>query len=387
MVVLAVADVATHSIGVKVLLAPDKFKGSLGAVAVAESIARGWRIGMPDACIQSAPIADGGEGFCEALGFSLGGVWVEAETRDALGRGIAGKYVWIESTATAVIEMSQASGLWRLKRSELSPLRANTFGTGLLMKDAIKRGARRMYVGLGGSATTDGGVGMAAALGARFFDSNRAMVEPVPAELCRVARVDLTGMIAIPELVAACDVQNPLLGVRGTAAVYAPQKGACESEVQLLEAGLSNLASVVARDVGVDFRDTPGAGAAGGIGFGLLSFCGARMQPGFDLVASAVGLSGLVAAADIVITGEGRLDLQTLEGKGPAGVAAMARSLGKPVIAFAGSVESDAGIWKCFDGVIPIIDEPVSLEEAMRRGADFVERAAVRTARLLQVRV
>ena len=369
----------------KVLLAPDKFKGSLSAVAVAESIARGWKTGMPFAQIQFAPIADGGEGFCEALAFSLGGVWVEVESKDAIGRSIVSRYSWVERTATAVIEMSDASGLWRLQRSELSPMRANTFGTGLLIRDAINRGARRIYVGLGGSATTDGGVGMAAALGVRFSDSTGKLLEPVPELLSRIARIDVTEMVSMPELIAACDVQNPLLGVRGTARVYGPQKGAGEREIGLLEAGLENLADVIARDLGVDFRDTPGVGAAGGIGFGLLSFCRATMQQGFDLVASAVGLRDLVVAADLVITGEGRLDSQTLEGKGPAGVAAMARANGKPVLAFAGSLEHGVSFEKCFDAVIPIIDEPVSLEEAMRRGAEFLERAAVRTARLLQV--
>ncbi len=370
----------------KVLLAPDKFKGSLSAVAVAESIARGWKTGMPLAQIQFAPIADGGEGFCEALAFSLGGVWVEVESKDAIGRSIVSRYSWVERTATAVIEMSDASGLWRLQRSELSPMRANTFGTGLLIRDAINRGARRIYVGLGGSATTDGGVGMAAALGVRFSDSTGKLLEPVPELLSRIARIDVTEMVSMPELIAACDVQNPLLGVRGTARVYAPQKGAGERQIGLLEAGLENLADVIARDLGVDFRDTPGVGAAGGIGFGLLSFCRATMQQGFDLVASAVGLRDLVVAADLVITGEGRLDSQTLEGKGPAGVAAMARANGKPVMAFAGSLEHGVPFEKCFDAVIPIIDEPVSLEEAMRRGAEFLERAAVRTARLLQVK-
>lgn len=384
---IASPKLAAHHVPVKVLIAPDKFKGSLGAVAVAESIARGWRVGMPDAGIRLAPIADGGEGFCEALGFSLGGVWVEADSEDAVGRRIVGRYVWVEPIATAVIEMSESSGLWRLHHSELSPMRANTFGTGLLMRDAINRGARRIYVGLGGSATTDGGVGMAAALGARFTDASGKVLEPVPEHLSRVTSMDVSEMLSMPELIAACDVQNPLLGPRGAARVYSPQKGAGPSEVECLESGLANLADVTARHTRVDFRDEPGAGAAGGIGFGLLAFCGARMQPGFDLVASAVGLRRLVAAVDLVITGEGRLDSQTLEGKGPAGVAAIAREFRKPVLAFAGSVESSDGVFECFDGVIPIVDEPVSLEDAMRRGAEFLERAAVRTARMLQLNV
>jgi glycerate kinase len=341
---------------------------------------------MPSAQVRCVPIADGGEGFCEALAFSLGGVWVELKSKDAIGRDIVCKYVWVQATATAVIEMSEASGLWRLHRSELAPMRANTFGTGLLIRDAISRGARRIYVGLGGSATTDGGMGMAAALGIRFFDSTGTILEPEPEQLSRIASIDVAQRVALPQIIAACDVQNPLLGARGTARVYAPQKGAVEHEIERLEAGLANLANVVARELGVDHRDAPGVGAAGGIGFGLLSFCNANMRQGFDLVASAVGLDDLVDASDIVITGEGRLDSQTLEGKGPAGVAAIAREYGKPVLAFAGSLERGVALEHCFDAVIPIIDEPVTLEEAMRRGGEFLERAAVRAARLLQVR-
>ena len=369
----------------KILFAPDKFKGSISAVGVCEALRRGWTRIDPDVEIGVAPIADGGEGFTEALGVGLGGRWVEVETEDPLGRTILGRYAWMEVTQTAVLEMSEASGLWRVGSNERDPERANTAGTGRLMRDAIGRGARRILVGLGGSATTDGGMGMASALGCRFWDEAGAELRPFPSELAKVVRVDLSERLALPEVIAACDVQNPLLGKRGTAAVFAPQKGADAAMVSVLEDGLRNFSNRVAQALGRDFAEVPGVGAAGGLGFGLVAFCGARLQGGFDLVAEALELEGRMAGVDLVVTGEGRLDGQTLEGKGPAGVAAMARRLNKPVIAFAGSVEESAAVRERFDAVVPIVDRAMSLEEAMRDSAVLLERAAERTARLWQV--
>ena len=371
---------------VKLLIAPDKFKGSLPAHAVAEALAQGWKSVFPMADCTFAPIADGGEGFCEAFARALGGAWIRLPTVDALGRPIEGRYLWVESEATAVLEMSEASGLWRIAPEDRDPSRANTFGTGLLMRHAIERGARRIFVGLGGSATTDGGVGMAAALGVRFLrEDGRGELEALPANLPALGRIDVSGAVALPEIVAACDVQNPLLGARGCAAVYAPQKGADAQTVRFLEAALAHLAGVVTRDLGCDPREVSGAGAAGGIGFGLLAFCGASMEPGFDLVAKAVGLEERVRAADVVLTGEGRVDLQTLEGKGPAGVASLARAHGRPVIAFAGSVEEHPALDAHFDAIVPVIDRAVSLEEAMQNAAPFLQRAAARAARFVRL--
>jgi glycerate kinase len=369
----------------RILICPDKFKGCMSAASAASAIGRGWARAMPGVELHFAPIADGGEGFCEALHLALGGSWIDVETEDALGRPVRARYLWIESTRTAVIEMSEASGLWRIRRQELDPMRANTFGTGILLRDAIRRGAGRIWMGLGGSATTDGGMGMAAALGVRFLDAEGNVLEPLPSNLVRVREVDTSACPVFPALVAACDVQNPLLGARGTASVYAPQKGASAQHVELLERGLAVYAEAVGRRVGVDLWDSPGAGAAGGIAFGLMSLCGAKMEAGFDLVARVVGLEERIRSADLVVTGEGRLDAQSLEGKGPVGLARLARACGKPVMGFAGSLQEHAGLWEVFDAIVPLAEGPVSLEESVRGGVEFLERAAFRAARLLRM--
>ena len=376
---------ATLAIPVKILVAPDKFKGSLSAVAAVAAITRGWSAVFPDAQIEAAPIADGGEGFAEVLCVALGGEWILCKARDPLGRAIEARYAWIEKERLAVIEMSEASGLWRLEKDELAPLRASTFGTGQLIRDAAERGAKTILVGLGGSATTDGGIGMAAALGYEMLGSDGEKLEPIPENLSALSHLVSHRAIEMPEIIAACDVQNPLLGPRGTARVFAPQKGADPRTVEALELHLANLAEIVASDIGCDFRDTPGAGAAGGIGFGLLSFCGAKMRSGFDVVSETLRIEERIAACDFVITGEGRLDAQTLEGKGPAGIAALARKHGKPVLAFAGSIADDRIVAELFTATLPIIDEPVSLADAMLRGAEFLERAATRSARLVSL--
>ena len=367
----------------KILVAPDKFKGSLSAIAAAAAITRGLRAIWPDAEISTAPIADGGEGFAEALCHALGGIWVETRALDPIGREVSTRYGWVEAEGLAIIEMSETSGLWRLTKDERAPLRANSYGTGQLIRHAVERGARKILVGLGGSATTDGGVGMAAALGYEFLTSDGEELALQPGQLIALTRIQSNEAIDLPEIVAACDVQNPLLGPRGTAHVFSPQKGASETDIVALEGGLSALADCVATDLGCDFRDTPGAGAAGGLAFGLLSFCGAKVCSGFDLVADTLRLEERVAASDLIITGEGRIDGQTLEGKGPAGVAALARRHGKPVLALAGSFAENAAVHSLFDATCTIIDEPVILESALSRGAEFLERAATRAARLI----
>jgi glycerate kinase len=355
----------------KILVAPDKFKGSMSAAEAAGAIARGLRLALPQASVELAPIADGGEGFAEALCAALGGEWVRTTAHDPLGREVAARYAWVGAERLAILDMSEASGLWRLAPPERDPLRTTTYGTGQLLSHAIGRGARKILIGLGGSATTDGGVGMAAALGYEFLAAGGATLPATPDSLPALVAIAAGKVPAFPEIVAACDVQNPLLGPRGCAPVFGPQKGADEKCVRFLEEALRHLADVVARDLGYDFRDTPGAGAAGGIAFGLMSFCGARLCSGFDLVADVLRLEARIAASDLVITGEGRLDAQTLDGKGPAGVAALARKHGKPVVAFAGSVSGiPDGL---FTAAHSIADASMPLEEAMRRGAELLE--------------
>jgi glycerate kinase len=369
---------------VRILIAPDKFKGSLSAPAAAEAIARGLRAVWPDAQFDLAPIADGGEGFAESLAVALGADWVTVASEDAIGRSIAARYAWLPAEQLAILEMSEASGLHRIAPHERAPLRADTFGTGILIAHAVARGARRILTGLGGSATTDGGTGMARALGFRFMDKDGREISAL-GKLASLAHIERPPALRLPEILAACDVQNPLLGERGAARVYAPQKGADAATVEALESALSRLADVCAADLGCDHRNIPGAGAAGGLGFGLLTFCNAQIRPGFDTIAETLHLAERIAAADLVITGEGRIDDQTLDGKGPAGVATLARNAGKPVIAFAGSVAAEAERAELFDALIPIADRALTLGDAMTEAATLLERASGRAGRLIRI--
>ena len=356
----------------KVLIAPDKFKGSLPAAEVASAISRGILAVWPDALVTRKPIADGGEGFAEALSTRT----TQLSVHDALGRRVVATYGWLDD-ATAVIEMSAASGLWRIAPDERDPLRASTSGTGELMRDSITQGAHTILLGIGGSATNDGGIGMAAALGYRFLGKNGDSMEPIPANLRHIHTIEAPPPEQrLPKIIAACDVDNPLLGEHGATRVYGPQKGVTLGMIGVLEDGLRHLADLVCRELGCDFRDAPGSGAAGGLGFGLLSFCGAEMRSGFDLVAEAVGLEAAIAASDLVITGEGKIDIQTLHGKGPAGLAALARKHGKPVLAFAGI--HDAGVRERTADVVAAVYEinrpAFSVEYSMENAGPLLEK-------------
>ncbi len=367
----------------RILIAPDKFKGSLTASVAAHAIHRGFRSVFPKVEVEVAPIADGGEGFAEALAAALDAEWITLMSEDAIGRKVEARYAWVDSEKLAVIEMSECSGLWRLKPAERNPLSATTHGTGILIRDAIARGAKRILVGLGGSATTDGGAGIAYALGYRFLSHAGGEFIPHPGTLDLLDRIEPPASLVLPEIIAACDVQNPLLGDRGTARVYSPQKGADPHTMEVLESAMQHLADVCASVLQRDFRKTPGAGAAGGLGYGLLTFCNATIRPGFDIIAETMRLDERIAAADLVITGEGRLDDQTLDGKGPAGIAGRARAAGKRVIAFGGAVTDMAERSGIFDAMIPIVDHPMTLEQAMTAAESLLERAAGRAARLI----
>lgn len=369
---------------VKVLIAPDKFKGSLSSLEAAEAMARGWLRAWPECTVELSPIADGGEGFADALLVGLGGEWVTVPAHDALGRPILARYAWVPAQRLAVIEMSEASGLWRLTPDERDPLRAQTVGTGELLRDAIDRGAEEVLIGLGGSATTDAGTGLARALGYDFLDGAGRPITDLPGGLPALSRIS-TSHRALPRVVAACDVENPLLGPRGTAHVFSPQKGATPEIVHFLESALDHLAGIVQRDLHCDYRAAPGAGAAGGLGYGLLTFAGATVRSGFEIVSEVLDLPGRVAACDLVLTGEGRLDEQTLEGKGPAGLARLARSAGRPVLAFGGSIVHSPGLASLFTALCPIVSSPLTLPEAMARGAALLESAAERAATLVRL--
>ncbi len=375
-----------HPASMKILIAPDKFKGCLTAPEAAELMAEGVRMTGADHDITLLPIADGGEGTADTVRAALHGVWIEAPSHDARGCPITGRYAWIESERVAVIEMSTVAGLTALAPAERDPLTATTFGVGELMNDARRRGARRIIVGLGGSATNDAGVGMAVALGWRFrplSDATNAMITPrdfpMITELIAPARsTDNTW----PEIIGACDVTNPLLGSRGATRVYGPQKGATPADLETLENALRHVADLVAsqpgrdRRNGRDERDTPGVGAAGGLGYGLLTFAGARLTSGFNLVAELIGLEAAIARCDLVLTGEGCLDAQTLDGKGLAGVAALARCYGKPIIALAGRVREEARTAGLFDQCVALANDDVPTATAIREAAFRLRAAA-----------
>jgi glycerate 2-kinase len=361
-----------------VVIACDKFKGSLTALEACLAIGRGLGAGVT---VEYCPIADGGEGFVDAMVMAAGGLKVVAAARDPLGRVVMADYGLIEAAdgGTAVIEMAAASGMWRLTREERNPRWTTTAGTGDLIRHAVEiSGAKRLLVGLGGSATNDGGVGMAAALGIRFTDEMGAVLESWPEAMAGLAMLEESGRIALPEILVACDVDHPLLGERGAAAVFGPQKGATADDVNFLDDVLARLVKVSG---GERLARMPGAGAAGGLGFGLLRFAGAELVSGFDLVAGVLGLAEKLAAADLVITGEGMLDEQTLGGKGPAGVARLARSLGKPVVAFAGRALPVAA--EAFDAMFDLTGEGLPIEESMRRGGELLEARVAEVKGLL----
>ena len=381
----------TDALQMKILIAPDKFKGSLSAREVAENIAIGLRDVLPDATIRTLPIADGGEGTAEVIGDALGGEWVTCAAHDALGRPIEARYVWLRQSATAVMEMSAAAGLWRITPGERDLLTANTSGVGEMMNDAASRGAKEILLGLGGSATNDGGFGMARALGFRFFSDGeqetknagdlvhltRILTPDGPHNLTALSRqVSGESRRGFPSVIAAVDVRNPLLGPRGATRTFGPQKGGSEEELQVLERGLERLADIIGRDLGCDFRDTPGAGAAGGLGFGLMSFCGATIKPGFELVSEFIGLRSAMEEADVVITGEGRLDEQTLEGKGPAGVTRLARESGKRVFAIAGSSSEAPVLRDQFEEIVTLARPPITTEESVASAAELLQERA-----------
>jgi glycerate kinase len=374
----------------QILIAPDKFKGALGARDVADGIAAGLRDVLPDAKIDIAPMADGGEGTAEVISQALGASWVKCKAHDPLGREIEARYGWIENQKLVVMEMSEAAGMRRLQPNEYDVDLASTFGVGEMILDAAKRGAEQVIIGLGGSATNDGGFGMARALGFRFFTGGKELDGPIHAleKLTRVVAPSPAARLPLPEgedggegkalakIIAAVDVRNPLLGENGATRVFGPQKGATADQIKILERALAKLADVVAEEFGFDHRDKPGAGAAGGLGFGLMSFCGATIRRGFDVVAESIGLEAKMKDADLVITGEGSLDRQTLEGKTPAGVARLARKLGKRVFAMVGRATEDRQARELFDGVYQNARAGMSQEENMKKAADLLRENA-----------
>jgi glycerate kinase len=343
----------------RILIAPQEYKGTLTAVEAADAIAAGLRSRFADVDLDLAPMADGGPGTAEALVSATGGEWRRAVAHDPLMREIDASWALL-SSGVGVVECASASGLLLLKPDELDPRRATTFGTGELIAAALDAGCRNLIVGLGGSATNDGGAGMAQALGFRLLDSDGNDLPPGGAELSRLTRIDSAGAhgaIADTVVLAATDVTNPLCGPNGASAVYGPQKGADREAVRELDAALQRFAAIVRRYLGREVLDLPGAGAAGGLGAGLMAFLGARVRSGAEVVGEAARIRERVEAADVVITGEGRLDGQSAFGKTTSYVARLAGQAGRPVIALPGALgPGSERVVTLFNVVEPLTD-------------------------------
>jgi len=374
----------------KILIAPGAFKHSLTARTTAEAIARGLRRSGLDAELVLLPIADGGNGTLDAF-LAGGGRRMLTPAVDPLGRPITAAYVLLDGGETAVIEMALASGLELLRPGELSPLLATTYGTGQLLKAALEAGAKRFIVGMGGSATVDGGAGCLQALGVRLLDVYGQDVPFGGGELYNIYTIDTAGLDPrwnAVEVIIASDVDNPALGVQGAAAMFGPQKGAGPHEVRVLESGLGHFFTKVRDQLGVDVLDVAGGGAAGAFSAGLMAFLGGRIESGVDLVLAFNGFDRQVQNADLVITGEGQMDAQTVHGKGPIGVARRAREHGVPTVAIVGGLNVDdallheAGI----QAALPIVTRPMPLDDALRDADALVERAALRLGYILTMK-
>lgn len=375
-----------------IVIAPDSFKGNLTAMQVAQAIEQGVRRVLPDAECIAVPMADGGEGTVQSLVDATGGRFVHRAVTGPAGTPVNARYGVLKDGVTAVIEMAEASGLPLVKGADRNPMRTSTFGTGELLVDAMKRGARRIIIGIGGSATNDAGAGMAQALGVKFFDSSGRVLggHAAGGMLNRIARMDISGIhprLAKTAITVACDVDNPLCGLRGATHVFGPQKGATAAMVKTLDGNLRYFGNLVKKELGVDVRNLKGAGAAGGLGGGLVAFCGAELRSGVDIVIDATGLRERLGRADLVITGEGRVDFQTAFGKTPAGVARAAKEFGVPVLAIGGGLGDDArGVFAHgIDALGAAVARDMDLEEALAHARTYIANASERAMRLITV--
>jgi glycerate kinase len=372
----------------RIVIAPQEFKGSLTASQAVVAMAEGARRALPGAKLETVPMADGGPGTAEAVVEASDGEIAVATVQDPLGRPVEAQWGIVEMQTGApvrhgVIEMAAAAGLWRLAEEERDPRVTSTYGVGELVLAGLDAGCRRLIIGLGGSATNDSGAGMAAAMGVRFLDAEDHELPPGGAALARLERIDASSLdqrLRKCEVIAATDVTNRLCGPEGASLVYGPQKGAGPEAARELDAALRHYGEIVERDVGVQVLDVPGAGAAGGLGAGVIAFLGARIEPGVEVVARTVRLRERLRGADLVLTGEGRLDGQTGYGKTVAGVARIAREEGVPVIVVVGSLGPgwERVLSLGVDGVEPMVPRSGTLEEAMARPAEMVATTAAR---------
>jgi glycerate 2-kinase len=364
----------------RVVIAPDKFKGSLTALQAAAAMARGVSRAAPGAMIDQVPMADGGEGTTQALVAATGGSIREAQVTGPLGEPVVACFGLLGDGRTAVIEMAAASGLVLVPAEKRNPLVTTTRGTGELLLAAIAAGARRVVVGIGGSATNDGGAGFGQALGFRLLDNTGRDLEGGGRNLGRLTRIDpsqrrreLDGV----EIAVACDVSNSLCGPEGASAVYGPQKGATPEMIEALDRNLAHFAAIVERDLGVAIKDQPGSGAAGGLGGGLVAFASGKLEPGIKLIINAVNLAVRLENADLCLTGEGAIDAQSAFGKTAVGVAQLARSLQCPTLALAGSIGpgAEAVLEHGIDAYFSICPGPISLDQAIDQAGALLERA------------
>ena len=354
----------------KITVAIDSMKGSLSTFQSGDAIKEGICRVIPDAEVTVCPIADGGEGTVDAIVAATGGEWIEKSVKNPLGHPILAKYGVNRQTKTAIIEMAAASGITLISEEERNPLHTTTYGVGEMIYDAIQRGCRKFVIGIGGSATNDGGIGMLQALGFEFLDENGKQVSFGANGLSKIVKIRTENMVkelSKCTFSVACDVTNPLCGELGASAVYGPQKGATPEMVQQMDAWLETYANLTKQVFPSSDKNYPGAGAAGGLGFAFLSYLNAQLESGINLVIQETGLAEKIMGADYVITGEGRLDGQSYQGKAPIGVAKLAKQHGKTVIAFSGCVTDDAKICNQhgIDAFFPIVRTPCSLAEAM----------------------
>ncbi|MFO7848526.1 MAG: glycerate kinase [Spirochaetia bacterium] len=373
----------------KILIAPDSFKGSSSSLVVADAIEKGVYRVFPEAVIEKVPIGDGGEGTVEALVAANEGDFLSERVSGPLGAPVEASYGIIDEN-TAVLEMASASGLDLISQDERDVKRTSTYGTGELIKHALDQGVREIIIGIGGSATNDGGTGMARALGYRFLDSEGRELPPGGAGLSMLERIDTHGVdprIREATFRVACDVSNPLVGESGASAVYGPQKGAHPADVEILDKALGRLGEVVSRQLGIDAMDEPGAGAAGGLGYGLTVFCGASLETGIDIVLDAVNFEKRIEDVELVITGEGKIDGQTSYGKVPIGVARRAKQHGVPVLVIAGDIgEGIEGVYEAgIDAVMCTVNRAMSLDEAMSRSRELLTDASERSMRMVRL--
>lgn len=354
----------------KVVIAIDSLKGSLSSMEAGTAIKDGILAAKPDAEVIVKPLADGGEGTTDALIEGMNGERIDLTVTGPMHTPVDAYYGYLKDTNTAVMEMASAAGITLVPDSEKNPLLATSYGVGEMINDAIQRGCRNFIIGIGGSVTNDGGIGMLKALGVRFLDENGEDAGEGGQALAKVARIDVSGMNQLLKechIQVACDVNNPLCGENGSTYVYGPQKGVTEDMKKTLDEAMAHFARVTSETLENDYMNTPGAGAAGGLGYAFLAYTGAALTPGIELILDAVGLEEELSGADVVVTGEGRLDFQTAMGKAPVGVARLAKKYNAKVIAFAGSVTKEATACnkEGIDAFFPILRSVCTLAEAM----------------------